>query len=1095
MSPGAVEAVLQDSRGFLWFGTTHGLDRYDGFEFVRYEHSPDDPGSITNGDVLCIEEDASGNLWVGTGGGLNRFDRQAESFERFEVDPESEDALHSYHIQCLHFDGDEQLWIGTLGGSVHRLDPKSGTFDHFYFEGGDGGGARNEDNIGAITQDIEGRIWVGTVGGGVFYRSDFGDWVRVVGDIGDERIGSARVHDLLGMDDGSVLVGTDRGVWKVVLADGEARVVRDFAAVCAPLEGVRIDSLLVDRDGTLWIGTDGGGVFLCDMQTDRYRQMKKRGQDAASLSSDVVRRIVEDGSGDIWLGHYPKGVSHASRLNAAFTTIRRDPWSTNSLVHDSVTGFAEDEEGGLWITTDGGGVSHWDRAANRFTHHRFGDPSGLSAGGALSAMVDRNGSLWVGTYAGGLNRLDRGAATFRRYLPDAAVPGSLSDHHVFCMLEDREGTLWFGTMDGGLNRYVPETDSFVHYTGNRDDETTLASSHIWTLYEDRDGVVWAGTSLGFSRYERDRDSFTSFRFSLMGQDTLSNEWVSAFVQDRLGRIWVGTLGAGLFEFDETEGFLRRVSLDDGLSSDMVCGILEDDDGFLWVSTFDGITRFDPRSGNCDIYDEKNGLPGRQFNRFSAALKSRNGELLFGAVEGLLIVDPRRFEPNLDPPPVRVTGLKLDNQSVKPGVEGSPLATSIVEADELELPWGHSVIEFQFAALNYRAPERNIISFKLDGVDDDWRTAGKDQTGLYLNLDPGRYVLRVRGANNAGVWSEGGVAMPVAIVPPFWLTPWFKTLVIVAVIAVVLAIGWAIARARMLKLLVQAEHERELAEERQAMHDALRQSQKMEAIGTLAGGIAHDFNNILAGIMAYLHLVLEAGRLAPEDRSDLVEVEGLAHRAKDLVRQILTYSRKEKIGFEPVDVVAAARGGLKLLRATLPQSIRIEEELPETPCMILGSETQIHQIIVNLGMNAAHAMPADRGKISVSIEEAVRREDGLERPQGSKTYVVRFRDDGSGMSEETVERLFDPFFTTKPRERGTGLGMSVVFGIVKSHDAVIDVSSRLGEGAEFVIEFPAAPAGTVSQGRAQPEKTERRAWRACDRCRRRAAACLGDTKSP
>ena len=591
--PGEISVIHQDRRGFMWFGAETGLSRYDGFEFINHVHLPADPHSITHGPVWCIAEDEKANLWIGTQNGLNYYDRELETFERFTLATKTNE-FHSNSIKSIHPNEDGTLWIGTLGESLHLFDPNTKVFDPLNFETAKIGSERWYDNITIVRSDRHERLWIGTAGAGVLVKLGGGQFIPIQqksGNAEDQRkINQAHVNDFLFNEDGSVLVATEEGFFQIRILNHLGLSFEpnpSFRDIFEELKETHLHSLLRDSSGNLWFGTDKQGAFTLNPSTGQYQQLTK-GSNSASLASDVIRDIYEDQSGDLWFTHYPSGVSHINRSDASFTAMKQSSVPGTGLTHSSVTGFEEDDEGNLWITTDGGGINYWDRNQNTFAAYAPNDSSHFSASGALSVELDQQRSLWVGTWGGGLNRLAPGEASFKTYLPDPANPNSLSSPHVFCVLEDSYGSLWAATLDGGLNRYRPEIDGFTHYYADVNDPTSIGGNLVWVLYEDRDKRLWVGTNSGFNLYDRTHDHFVSY--TIPESDTLQPiNWVSTFLQDFRSHLWVGTMGGGLHEFVPGKGFIRHLSVKNGLSGNRICGLLEDESKNLWISTFDGLT--------------------------------------------------------------------------------------------------------------------------------------------------------------------------------------------------------------------------------------------------------------------------------------------------------------------------------------------------------------------------------------------------------------------------------------------------------------------------------------------------------------------------
>jgi PAS domain S-box-containing protein len=849
-----VTRIFEDSRGFLWFGTSDGLARYDSHEFRVFRPDPKDPHSLGNGYVTDIQEDAQGNLWIATLGGLDLWHRDTEQFSHFRHDPANAASLSDDEIRSLLLDQDGSLWVGTSNAGLNHFDPRSGKSQRFMPEPGRSD-SLSAASIDCLFRDRKGQIWIGTGNGGLNWFDPHTGRFRVyANDPGNPRSLSHNHVSAIGEDaDGYLWVGTDEGISRL---DPERSFFERLAAnVDDPgaLQSGIVDAVMVDREGGVWVGTDGGGLSHFNPATRKFIHYRYSKYDDHTLVSDVVRTIFQDRAGDYWIGHYPAGVSHADRLAAPFRVFRSLPGDTNTLSDEHVMSFLDDPSGDLWVGTDNGGLDLWHQATGRWTSYRHDphDPRSLGARSALTLLRDHRGQIWVGTWDGGLDRFEPDTSTFHHYLPDPARPNSLGNPHVWRLLEDRQQRLWVATSGGGLDCYLPDKDEFIHYRHDPANPRSLNSDYVSSLLLTRNGTLWVGTTEGLARWVPATQSWDRFQSQLGKSGTLSNNDVIDLLEDREGMIWVSTGGGGLNRLDPHTTRFENFRAADGLPSDVLRGILEDDDGMLWVASNVGLARFDPRTRNIRIFDENDGLPGGLFSS-NARLQLRSGELVFGSTRGFVRFDPRALQKNTNPPPVVLTGFEVFNQPMLPGSPGSPLRQSITETRRLEIPARLSVLSFQFAALNYRSPAHNQYRFMLEGFDKDWRTPGPEQRATYTNLDPGRYLLRVNAANSDGVWNEAGVNLEVIIVPPWWRTWWFRGAALLALLAGAVTMGWAISARRSRARLREAEHELQAAQELGRAEEAVRESRRrLQVLMGNLQGMAYRCRNLPAWPMEFV----------------------------------------------------------------------------------------------------------------------------------------------------------------------------------------------------------------------------------------------------
>jgi ligand-binding sensor domain-containing protein len=801
LSQNTVRCMIQDSRGFMWFGGADGLNRYDGYKFVVYKVEPGKFGGLQHSMIRSLFQDHTGSLWVGTeGGGLYRFDAGAR-IVGFQYDPRDTTTLSNNYVFALCESRDGTLWVGTDGGGLNKYDREKEQFVRFACNSGDQG-SPGDDRVSSISEDSSGALWVGTRGGGLC-RLDpqTGTSVRYTAD--------AKDADALSSDDvlavhvdhtGVVWVGTTAALERFDPRRNAFVHYRHDPNNPRSLSSGAVWTVYRDRSGVVWAGTNGGGLnrMVADSAPRRgsespasFVRYVADPSNTASLSNNIVLCILEDRSGVLWFGTESGGVCRLEKYSTKFAHYTVEPGNSNSLNDRSVWSFFEDRSGVLWIGTRTGGLNRFDRGKNQFSFTRQGlnDAVGLGLNFVRSIYEDRSGVMWLGTDGGGLARMRGGgpgrAPEFIRYTHEPADPTSLSCPRVYSILQDRTGTLWIGTRTGGLNRFVADKGRFLHYHPDQGDSTSISDDFIYKIYEDRSGDVWIGTfTHGLNKLIRSDDPNASPRFVRYGHDpddpgSLSNDCVLTILQDSRGVVWIGTGGGGINRLVREPGgrgparFIHYTEKD-GLGNNFVYGILEDGRGYLWMSTNRGISRFDPKTGLFKNYDMTDGVQSNEFNG-GAYLKNRAGEMFFGGINGFNVFQPDSVRDNPYVPPVVLTDFRLFERSI--GKTGDlPLPAPIQETSEITLSHRENIFAFEFAALSYTSPEKNQYRYRLEGLDPDWiPTDASHRVVSYMNLPPGDYVFRARGSNNDGVWNEAGVAVRVTVKPPFWATWWFRAL--------------------------------------------------------------------------------------------------------------------------------------------------------------------------------------------------------------------------------------------------------------------------------------------------------------------------------
>lgn len=766
LSQSSVLSVFQDSRGFMWLGTEDGLNRYDGISFTTYRYDPSDSSSLPNNMVWAIAEDRDGDLWIGTeGGGVARWDRQSDRFVRIGG-PAAGSAGLSPRVRALHVAEDASLWIGTKDAGLARLEPRSGSLQRYRNDPGDAT-SLSHDGVYAIVPDRAGRLWVGTDGGLNRLDPRTGKFVRYVHDAArPDSLSDDRIRAIFEDRDGRLWVGTLGGGLNRLEPSGERfrRYLHDSAQP-ASLGHDRVRSILEDGAGRLWIGTDGG-LELLDRQRAAFQHYRNDPTDPGSLGDSNVMSLYQDRGGLLWVGTRSAGVHKWNPATWSFGHRTSLPSNPAGLGDKMVTSFAEDRAGTIWIGTFGAGLHTMDRLSGEIRRLTAPTAAGLSDR-VMSLASDPEGQLWIGTMDAGLSQLDptTGRVTTYRHVP--GDPRSLSADGVMALVLDNLGDLWVGTYGGGLDRFDASTGSFERFRHDPNNPGSLGADIVTCLLQDKSGALWVGTDGGgLSLFEGRSGEFIRFAHDPTNAASLGSNAVFSLHLDSGGRLWVGTRGAGLALLVARSGAsatFKHFTQREGLANDVVYGILPDGDGQLWLSTNNGLSRFDPRSGAFKNYDASHGLQSREFN-FGAHYRSGSGELFFGGINGFNAFNPQRLAGNSHVPPVVLTSFLKNNRAAE---TGEPLW----QLDRIELDHRDDVVTLEFAALDYAAPRRNRYAYRLEGFDPEWVDLGNEHRVTYTNLPPGSYRFRVRAANSDGVWNEAGLGLPMLVPAPVWRRWW------------------------------------------------------------------------------------------------------------------------------------------------------------------------------------------------------------------------------------------------------------------------------------------------------------------------------------
>lgn len=814
LSQSTVNAIVQDSQGFMWFGTQDGLNRYDGYAFKIYRHNPADSTSLSDNFIWRLFVDSRGALWIGTqDGGLNRYHPETDRFSAFRHDPENPSGPLSNNISVIYEDRSGALWIGAWGGGLSRMDSSAKEFIHYRHDPADSSSLIFP-NLGAVLEDSFGDLWVGTWNGLARMKKEDRAgkiFTRYYSNSKDPHaLPYEKIWSLL--EDptrpGDILIGTYGG--------GVCKFERETGYFTRPqfeqknpdiAGGSLITGMLEDNAGLLWIGAYDGGIKIFDPAKNSILQYRNHPHNPVSLSSDEVLCLYRDRAGAIWVGT-GSGIAFHDQRGEKFFHYRYIPNNPQSISHNKVRAIYEDSEGGLWVGTKGGGLNYRKPGSTRFIHylHNPADPYSISEDRVTCILERKNGEIWAGTEDGGLNRLDRAAGKFFRYRRQENRPASLSNNSIMSLLEDRAGNFWIGTSGGGLNRYNPSGNSFIQYPSDPENPNSLSGSHVWSLFEDRRGYLWIGTwGRGLNRLDPRNNRIVHYLYSLADSTSLNNNTVWSLAEDSRGNLWVGTWGGGLNLYDREKDKFYHITEQDGLPNNAVYGILADSSGCLWISTNKGIARLcwasdsgeGGFSGNpaelkrglvIKNFDISDGLQSNEFNQ-GAYCKGKSGMMYFGGINGLNAFYPGSIRENSFLPPLVITAFKVFEKPVSP-------YQAIVTGEPLTFPYNENYFSFEYAALDFTAPGKNRYAYMLEGLDENWVFTGTRRFVSYTHLEPGEYVFRVKGTNSDGLWNEEGLSLRLIITPPYWATWWFRLLAL----AMVSLLVYSLYRYRLNRLL-------------------------------------------------------------------------------------------------------------------------------------------------------------------------------------------------------------------------------------------------------------------------------------------------------
>ena len=1052
LSHGTVYSIFQDSKGFMWFGTLVGLNKYDGYHFKVYLPVASDSNSLPTNSTGAMYEDTRHQIWIATwGGGLVRFNPDQEIFTTFKHDPKNKNSLSDNRIQCMYGDPKGRLWIGTFSGGLNEVDINSDSmnFRHFLHDPSDLNSLSNN-RIWSISGDSLGFLWIGTDEGLSRLDPATGRITRFNHDAANSSsISHDHIFAVYCDHSGNMWFGTNEGLNRYDQKHHTFQSYKHDPSNSNSLSDNGVRSICEDSMGNLWVGTIANGLTRIDPQRKHFTRFLGDPTGAYALSEEFVRLLFEDRSGVLWIGNGSKGVNKLD-LKKHFIHYEKNPHKTakgNALSHDNAIGFCEENEDIIWIATYGGGLNKFNRRTETFEAYRNdpSDPNSISDDHLRALYKDHKGRLWVGTNLG-LDRFDPESRRFIHYKHDPDNKNSLSMNRISSICEDTTGRLWIGTDGAGLNCYDEEKKIFIRYQNQENSDESLSSNLVSFLFLDRDGTLWVGTDeAGLNRFNASAQTFDRFVFDRTNPKSISSNNITGIYQDRSGVLWLGTNGGGLNRMDPSAKTFTHYDQANGLVNNVICGILEDGDGNLWVGTSRGISRFNPQLETFRNYDITDGLMNKGFNERAAyPLKTRDGELFFCGVNGFTRFFPQRIIDNDRIPQVEITSFKRFEKEID-------LGHLTTRERRIELSYKDNFISFEFAVLDYANPSRNQYAYKLEGFDADWIYSGNRRYASYTNLEGGTYVFKVKGSNNDGVWSAEGTSITLEVHPPFWKTWFFR-------IGILVILGLAIFV--LMKFRVrQIESQKQMLEKQVAERtiELQQKTEELERINSLKneflGVAAHDLRNPLTSMIGHLKILIqdiERQMLDPVTAiGDLQSILRASENMSKLISDLLDISAIEsgKINLElsRERMVPILDECAKLHRRSAQQkNIELTFEKKDALPILLVDRPRIVEVVDNLMSNAIK-FTQPGGRITVSCEVV------------QTDVVTNIEDSGQGLTDKDMEDAFFSFkkLSSRPTagETSTGLGLAIVKKIVELHGGRVWVQSEKGKGSKFSFSLP------------------------------------------
>lgn len=1032
LSLNVITKILQDKRGFLWFGTYNGLNRYDGYNFKVFTPEPGNPRSICGFLISALYEDRQGNIWIGTNTGLCRYDWRTEEFTTYKNDPTNPNSLSNNSVLSIFEDRSGSLWIGTLNG-LNQLNRQSNDFS-VRIKVSDEININSLNSVTSVVEDKRGNIW-------------FGTW---------------------------------KGLTKLQRRDGKLITFKLPERINSnTLLYNQISQLLIDNEENLWIATNNDqGVYKYSLERNTFIHYFNNPADANSLSSNQANVLCLDRQGNIWIGTL-NGLNKYDPQKG-FIKYFHDPSLNNTLINNNISSIIEDQTGLFWIGTERG-ISRAYIPINDFKYTELysKNPDGvLERGRIFSVCLDNEGNFWLGSTLGlfTLDKESENVIPLRRFKGKEIL---MSENNIRSICQDKSGTVWMGSVGSGLSSFNVNTGENKLFRYNDDDTESLSNNGVISLCIDRNQNVWAGTWWGLNKLDNQTGKFRRYT-------NFSNNLCWVIFSDSDGKIWVGTDGGGVNElnpeadtfnnylngkrvisiyeshdgilwFGTTEGLFSYSRKDqkfseykkeNGLQSNVINSICEDNFGNLWFSSDNGLFKYDRNNEIFRNYDKRSGLTETEFSS-NSAVKSRNGDLFFGGVIGLFHFSPGKIQDQYPDANVVLTDLKIYNQSVPISRDGkSILNESITVSKSIEIPFGSDVISIDFALLDYFDIHKNKFRYFLEGFDKEWNEIGLRNSATYTNLPPGEYAFKVRASNDIGFKSYKETSVNIIIIPAFYQTWIFRIIaMIILILGVFLLIKYRTGKIQKQNIILEnrvIERTKDLDKTIHELNLEIATKNKFFSI------IAHDLRSPFTAMLGFSkHLVDEIENISKDELKLIAEsILKSTSLTFSLLENLLLWARIQtgRIEYTPeiINLDKLLHKTTELLKHNAENKgleIIINNH---NATNVYADPNMVETILRNLLSNAIK-FSNEGGEISITTKDA------------DKYVLISVKDNGIGMSEEKIIRMFEIGYNISSlgtrNEKGSGLGLILCKEFIEHNGGTINIKSKVGEYSEISFTLP------------------------------------------
>ncbi|QQS35100.1 MAG: hypothetical protein IPM56_12650 [Ignavibacteriales bacterium] len=993
LSQSTVFSIVQDRKGFMWFGTQDGLNLYDGYKFKIFRPDALDSASVNDLGIRNLFVDHNGTLWVlGLSGNICSYNSDDNTFNHHLITAENKSDLKAIRIISVAEDTQNNLWLISTSGKLFKHDSTLKRFVEVRYNFDDD---INVDNlhVQCAYADSKNNIWFGTWEG--VLRFDISkNTLHSFEDTKGKKIelGGSTVFDI--KEDVTRCLwfaSADGGISRFHPETSALEIFRANKNETNSLPSDRIMKILPDDEG-IWIGTIDAGLCYLNMNDKNVTTYKYNPSVSWSISNGAIMSLYKDNSGGLWIGTSSGGVNRFDKRKQKFGYISHNSEDKTSLSHNTVLSICEDTDGGLWIGTDGGGLNYKPALSEKFEKY-LTNPVSVGSNSITALCTDTRGRIWIGTdpgvnsKAGAVFIYDRKKKSLSHFKKFKINLGGVS-----AMLAGSNDEIWIGTVNEGLFKVNLNTEIIENFRSIKDDENSIGGNSVFSIYEDREGMIWIGThNKGVSRLDTKSGKVNRFVLKEKDSSSINSNTVWCFNEDDNGTLWIGTWGGGLNSFDKKTEKFTHYTIRHGLPSNVVYSIITDSSGNLWLGTSKGLCKFNPSTQSIRNYNKSEGLPFSEFTQGSS-LKSYDGKFYFGGNNGIIFFNPDEISDNSFTPPVVITGFELFN---KPYF----LSQSIPNGTEIKLDYDQNFFSFEFAALDYSATGKNQYEFMLEGIDKHWLRSRQTNIAYYTDIKPGKYVFRVKGSNSDGIWNPTDTRVTVIISSPFWATWWFRSISIL----ILISLAYSFYRYRLNRLLEIERTRNKIAKD---LHD--------------------DVSATLTGIVYFSDAISK--ELGEEKTPLLSKLISLIHDSASTVQDSMS------------DIIWSINPENDDWNKFLPKLRRYASDLCESKSIRYNINIfELPQKLKRLDMERRRNLwLIFKEMITNSVKHSCCKMIEINIELSGSEIILQMKDDGKGFDKSVLSE---------------GNGLKNIFSRAKLLNGNVELTTSQGNGANWKLKFP------------------------------------------